>query len=91
MKIEKEQLNSKELRDVKTDECFMAARSGRYKDEIGYYLKLDIAKPSSLFKFCSSPNPCIAAINLETGFVRFFTGKEVEQTVRIIEPTIEFY
>lgn len=90
MKVRKEKFNYKKLKEVKVSECFMALRSGKHKNEVGYYLKLDVTNPSKFFALCFSPNPIVAAVNLETGCVRFFTGKELDQSVRVVEPYIEY-
>ena len=91
MKVRKEQFNYKKLKEIKVNECFMALRSGRHKNEVGYYLKLDVANPSKCFQFINpSASPTVAAVNLETGYVRFFTGKELEESVRVVEPYIEY-
>ena len=90
MKVRKEQFNYKKLKEVKVSECFMALRSGRHKNEVGYYLKLDVTNPSKFFTLCFSSNPIVAAVNLETGCVRFFTGKELEESVRVVEPYVEY-
>lgn len=90
MKVRKEQFKYKKLKNVKVSECFMALRSGRHKNEVGYYLKLDVANPSKFFTFSFSSNPIVAAVNLETGYVRFFTGKELEKSVGVVEPYIEY-
>lgn len=88
--IEKEQFTYKKLKDVKVNECFTAMRSKRRKNEMGYYLKLDVINPSAFFMFKSAPDPIVAAVNLETGYIRFFTGKELNQSVRVIEPYLEY-
>ena len=92
MKVRKEQFNYKKLKEVKVNECFMALRSRRHKNEVGYYLKLDVTNPSKFFQFInlSARIPIAAAVNLETGCVRFFTGKELEESVRVVEPYIEY-
>lgn len=90
MKIEKTQSKNKRLKEVKVGECFVAVRSGRHKNEVGYYLKIDAVNPSQFFRFRSLYSPHIAAVNLETGFVRFFTGDEMEQLVRVVEPYLEY-